>query len=122
MRLGAVEYVTWSPIDLDNAYATAYAAGDSATYTAIGDQIIINEAGGFGWLQNLLGTPYPKFDAIQKSKGEFVGSTAAPDSMSASASNLATSAGGVLANVGSGAVLVMGSAAIIALLIFFRKK
>lgn len=125
MFLGAatVDYSSWSAADLDDAYAAAYAAGDSATYTAIGDQIVINEAAPLtGFFMNLVGTPYPKYDAIQTSLGNFAGSVAAPAAVSASASNLATSVGSTLTNIGSGTVLVMGSVAIIALLIFLRKK
>jgi len=125
MRLGAaaIDYSSWSAADLDDAYATAYAAGDSATYTAIADQIVINEAAPFtGFVQNLFGTPYPKYDAIQTSIGNFAGSTAAPAAVATSANNLETNVVNAASSIGSGAVVVMGSAAIIALLIFLRKK
>jgi len=94
MKLGdaTVDFTALSNSDLDNVYAVAYAAGDNVTATAAALEIENREASISGFVLNLLGTPFPQFDAIQAQKGEFVGSTQAGQSVAASAGNLATEA------------------------------
>ena len=118
--LGHTDYTTWSNSDLDAAYAAAYAAQDSPTYTAIGVTIVDREATGF--LANLFGTPFPQFDAIQLSKGEFAGSVAAPQAVATSAQNLATQAQSLAAGLGGTAVLLLGSVAVILVMSHMGKK
>jgi hypothetical protein len=123
MRLGllaAVDYTTMPNSDLDAAYAAAYAAQDSQTYTAIGVVIVDREATGF--LRNLFGTPFPQFDAIQLSKGEFAGSSAAPQAVATSAGNLATTAQNALGGIGGTMILALASAAVVAWVWHFGKK
>src|SRR5450759_500617 len=124
MRLGllaAVVYTTLSNSDLDAAYAAAYAAGDSLTYTSIGDLIVIRQAGLTGMLANLFGKPFPLFDAIQVTLGNFDASTAAPQAVVTAAGNVGDAAGNAIttaenavSGIGGTLILALASAAVIA--------
>jgi hypothetical protein len=122
MKLGAIDYTTWGHSDLDAAYADAYSAGDSALYTAIGLEIIDRQATKTDFILNIFGSVFPKFDSIQRSKGEFVASEAAPQSVITSAGDLVTKTEAAVASIGQSGMVGLAGAAILALLFVFRKK
>lgn len=120
--LQALDYTSLSNSDLDNAYAAAYAANDNATYTAMALEINSRNASVSGFLLNLTGSPFPQYDSIQASKGEFVASEAAPQAVVTSASNLATEAGQAVKSIAGTGILVLLAGGVIAAAYLFRKK
>jgi hypothetical protein len=120
--LRAIDYTTLSNSALDDAYATAYASGDSRTYTDIGLEIDHRNASVSGFFSNLTGKPFPKYDSIQASKGEFVASEAAPQAVITSAGTLATEAGQAVKTLAGTGMLALLAGGVIAVAYLFRKR
>jgi hypothetical protein len=115
-------YSSLSDSELDNAYAATYAAKDSPTYTNIALEIVQRNASKSGFLFNLLGSPFPQYDAIQASQGGFVASEAAPQTIVTSAGKVGTSIVDTAASIGKYGVVGLVAVAAIVAMFYFRKK
>jgi hypothetical protein len=135
MRLGAIDYSTYTDGVLDRAYSDAYNAKNYPALMSINDEIINRLATPGAFVSSLIsafsgGSNFPLYDQIQATtKGGFVSSKAATESLTQSAGNLVTSAGNVISEAGTvvkGAVaglpLMMLAGAALAVLFISRRK
>ena len=121
--LSAVDYSTLSDSALDQAYSDAFNVGDSPTYTAAGDQIVIRLATPTGAIEALFGKhEFPLWDAIQasgKTTAGFVATDVAQQAVLTSSGNLIDS----VKSWGSiGGVLLIGAALMVVVLKFHPRK
>ena len=108
-----VDYTTLSNSDLDALYATAFASGDSLTYTGAGVEILYRQETPLSAFEALFGRHrFPQYDAIQasgKTTAGFVATDVAQRAVVTSAGTIVNQAEGYLKK---GAWIIGGFAAL----------
>lgn len=124
--LNTLNYSRLSDTELDDMYAVAVERRDNAGKVAAGLEIVqrlATPSAFFSQLNPFASTNFPKYRSLlYKAAGGFVVAPVASESVKRSAEELQEKSVTAIKNIGSGAVIIAASAAIIALLIFARKK
>lgn len=124
--LNTIDYSTLSDEEVDSMYADAVANNDNAAKVAAGIEIVHRLAtpgAFFSQLNPFAETNFPKYRSllVSATKG-MVEAPEAGTSVRQSASELEQRGIAAAKSIGSGAVVIAVSAALIAAFIFFRKK
>lgn len=124
--LNAVNYASLSDSEVDDMYADAVARRDNAGKVAAGLEIVqrlATPSAFFSQLNPFASSNFPKYRSLlYTATAGMVVAPVAGESVQRSATELKEKSVAAMKSIGSGAVIIAGSAALIALLIFMRKK